>query len=108
MTQENRHENQPKPWALVTGASAGIGAEFCRQLAAKGYRLVLVARRADKLQAVADELQNSYEAQSLIITADLSQKDACQAIVKRLDEEGVDIQYLVNNSCMMRHRLRVN
>ena len=98
MTQENRHENQPKPWALVTGASAGIGAEFCRQLAAKGYRLVLVARRADKLQAVADELQNSYEAQSIIITADLSQKDACKAIVERLNEEEISIEYLVNNA----------
>jgi short-subunit dehydrogenase len=98
MGQENNATNNQKPWALVTGASAGIGAEFCRQLAAQGYQLVLVARRADKLQAVADELKNSHGANSLIITADLSQKDACQAIVKCLEEENIQIEYLVNNA----------
>ena len=98
MGQENTSANSKKPWALVTGASAGIGAEFCRQLAAQGYQLVLVARRADKLQAVADELKNSHGANSLIITADLSQKDACQAIVERLEEENIQIEYLVNNA----------
>jgi short-subunit dehydrogenase len=98
MSQENTSANSEKPWALVTGASAGIGAEFCRQLAAQGYQLVLVARRADKLQAVADELKNSHGANSLIITADLSQKDTCQAIVERLEEENIRIEYLVNNA----------
>ena len=87
-----------KPWALVTGASAGIGAEFCRQLAAMDYQLVLVARRADKLQAVADELRDSFGSNSIIITADLSQKDACQAIIKRLEQENIAIEYLVNNA----------
>ena len=98
MGQVDIASNSQKPWALVTGASAGIGAEFCRQLATQGYQLVLVARRADKLQAVADELRDSHGANSLIITADLSQKDACQAIVKRLEEENIHIEYLVNNA----------
>jgi len=98
MGQVDIASNRQKPWALVTGASAGIGAEFCRQLAAQGYQLVLVARRADRLQAIADELQDSHGANSLIITADLSQKDACQAIVKRLEEENIHIEYLVNNA----------
>jgi short-subunit dehydrogenase len=98
MTQENVGGNHQKSWALVTGASAGIGAEFCRQLAGKGYRLVLVARRADKLQAVADELQKSHDADSLIITADLSKRDACQSIIKRLEQENIHIEYLVNNA----------
>ena len=91
MTQKNNHSDQPGPWALVTGASAGIGAEFCRQLAAQGYQLVLVARRADKLQALADELKNAYNAHSLVITADLSQKE-------RLEQEDIRIEYLVNNA----------
>ena len=98
MSQENRGENHQKPWALVTGASAGIGAEFCRQLAAEGYQLVLVARRAEKLQAVADELQNSYATRSVIITADLAQRGACEDIVKRLERENIQIEYLVNNA----------
>ena len=98
MVQENNATNSQKPWALVTGASAGIGAEFCRQLAAQGYQLVLVARRADKLQAIADELQHSHGANSLIITADLSKKETCQAIVKRLEEANIHIEYLVNNA----------
>ena len=98
MIQDNDTPGKAKPWALVTGASAGIGAEFCRQLAAKGYRLVLVARRADKLQALADELQNSYASASLIITADLSHRDACAAIAERLAQENIEVEYLVNNA----------
>ena len=98
MGQVDIASNSQKPWALVTGASAGIGAEFCRQLAAQGYQLVLVARRADKLQAIADELRNSHGANSLIITADLSKKEACEEIVKRLEDENVHIEYLVNNA----------
>ena len=98
MSQENTASNDQKPWALVTGASAGIGTEFCRQLADKGYQLVLVARRADKLQTVADELRDTYGTHSLIIIADLSRIDACERIVQRLDEENITIEYLVNNA----------
>ena len=98
MIQENRDRDQQKPWALVTGASAGIGAEFCRQLAGNGYQLVLVARREEKLRAIADELMSSYGTHSLIITSDLSQKGACEAIIERLALEDICIEYLVNNA----------
>ena len=98
MSQENVVSEFQKPWALVTGASAGIGAEFCRQLAANDYDLVLVARREDKLKAIAEELKTSYDAKSLIVTADLSLKEASQAIVQRLEDENVEIEYLVNNA----------
>lgn len=98
MIQENKGREPDKPWALVTGASAGIGAEFSRQLAAQGYQLVLVARRADRLQAIADELLNTYATHSLIITADLSQKNACEMIVNRLTDEDIQVEYLVNNA----------
>lgn len=98
MNEKNTSSDHQKPWALVTGASAGIGAEFCRQLANKGYQLVLVARREDKLQAMADELQESSGAQSVIITADLSLKNACQEIVDQLERENIEIEYLVNNA----------
>jgi short-subunit dehydrogenase len=98
MNQGKMDHNQQKPWALVTGASAGIGAEFCRQLAAKGYQLVLVARRTDKLESIADELLKSFNNQSLIITADLSQESACPAIVERLEQENISVEFLVNNA----------
>ncbi len=98
MNQENTDSGTQKPWALVTGASAGIGAEFCRQLATQGYQLVLVARRADRLQAVADELRQSFDTQSIIITADLSQKDACEVIFNRLEKDNITIEYLINNA----------
>jgi len=98
MNQECSDKTDQKPWALVTGASAGIGTEFCRQLAAMGYRIVLVARREDKLRAVADELQANYGAQSLIIPADLTKHGASQHIAERLEAENIDIDYLVNNA----------
>ena len=92
------NSNINKPWALVTGASAGIGAEFCRQLAARGYKLVLVARREQRLSDLADELRQNFDADSLVITADLAQRDACELIVQRLEAEGIEIEYLVNNA----------
>jgi len=98
MTRENMQTGQTGRWALVTGASAGIGAEFCRQLATKGYQLVLVARREDKLKAIADELRDSFGARSMIIVADLSVKNASEAIVEQLAQENIDIEFLVNNA----------
>lgn len=98
MNEKNASSDHQKPWALVTGASAGIGAEFCRQLAAEGYQLVLVARREDKLQALADELRESNGTHSVIITADLSLSDTCEGIVERLEDENIDVEYLVNNA----------
>jgi len=88
---------------LVTGASAGIGAEFCRQLAAKGFSLVLVARRIEKLQTLADELKTSqsnagHPIECIIIQADLSDKTASQHIVEQLDANNIEIDYLINNA----------
>jgi len=88
----------PSRWALVTGASAGIGREFCRQLAAIGYHLVLVARRADRLHTLAAELREAHGTACLILPTDLSDPGACNAIARQLDKEGIDVEFLVNNA----------
>jgi len=101
--QAAQHTSGQTGWALVTGASAGIGAEFCRQLAAKGFSLVLVARRIEKLQTLADELKTSqsnagHPIECIIIQADLSDKTASQHIVEQLDANNIEIDYLINNA----------
>jgi len=62
-----------KNYALITGASAGLGAEFARQLADRGHNLVLVARREDRLRELADDLATQHKVEVEIIAADLSE-----------------------------------
>ena len=85
-------------WALITGASAGIGAVFAKSLAEKGAHLVLVARREERLRALADELTKNHSVEAKVITADFSQPDAPGYVVGKLNELGVNIDILVNNA----------
>lgn len=85
-------------WAMVTGASAGIGEAFCRQLAAEGYHLVLVARRADRLHTLASELREAFGTASLVLPADLSDPRAPKDIARRLEQEEITLEFLVNNA----------
>lgn len=84
--------------ALVTGASAGIGAAFARHLAAENHDLVLVARRAERLETLATELQQQHGIRAEIIAADLSESSSPAAIVDRAHELGMSIDILVNNA----------
>jgi len=79
--------------ALITGASAGLGAEFARQLARRGTRLVLVARREDRLRTLADEVGNAR-----VIAMDLSAHDAAERLVADLDAAGDEVELLINNA----------
>lgn len=83
--------------ALVTGASAGLGAEFARQLAARGADLVLVARREDRLRSLADELRPTGRTVT-VIAADLAAPDAASQLAVELADRGISIATLVNNA----------
>jgi short-subunit dehydrogenase len=92
-------EATPKPAAkraLVTGASSGIGEEFARQLAKKGYDLVLVARRKDRLEKLAADLSQAHGTMAEVIEADLGTPEGLISVEKRL-EQG-DIGLVVNNA----------
>ena len=83
---------------LITGASSGIGAELARVFASKGHRVVLVARRADRLTQLAGEIAGGGGAAPIVITCDLEQPDACDKIAAALVAEGVEVEYVVNNA----------
>jgi len=84
------------PWALITGASRGLGAEFARQLAAKGLNLVLAARSENQLRESAQALEREYNITVKIITIDLSREDILDTIKKTTDS--LEIGLLVNNA----------
>jgi short-subunit dehydrogenase len=83
--------------ALVTGASSGLGVEFARQLATRGADLVLVARREDRLEALATELRASGRTVT-VIAADLAAPDAAADLARTLEKKGLTISTLVNNA----------
>ena len=82
-----------EPVALITGASAGLGVDFARQLSAKGKRLVVVARRKDRLEALAAELGDARA-----IEADLSLEGAANGLMADLAANGEHVELLVNNA----------
>jgi hypothetical protein len=84
--------------ALITGASMGIGYELARQFAQHGNDLVLVARSADKLTAIAADFAKRYSIRVEVIAADLSQPDAAQTVYDEVKRRGLSIEYLVNNA----------
>ena len=85
-------------WALVTGASAGIGAVFADALAARGANLVLTARRKDRLDALAADLQAKHNVKVKTIAADLADTDAPLEIARVLAADGVDVDILISNA----------
>ena len=89
--------------ALITGASAGIGATFARQLAAQGYDLLLVARRADRLQDLAKELSGKHGIRCETCSADLADPAAARAVMAHVGQLGWDIDFLVNNAGLSGH-----
>ncbi|WP_407278400.1 SDR family NAD(P)-dependent oxidoreductase [Aromatoleum evansii] len=85
-------------WALVTGASSGIGREYCVQLACRGINLVLVARRASRLEELAQELMLVYKIGTLVIAQDLGVPEGAGLVRERVRDAGISIRLLVNNA----------
>ncbi len=85
--------------AVITGASAGLGADFARQLAAQGWNLVLVARRLDRLQALADEIRNAHrDLEVEVIALDLDLPDAPATLLDRATTRNRQVHALINNA----------
>jgi short-subunit dehydrogenase len=85
-------------WALITGASAGIGLEFAKLLAAGGANLVLTARRVDRLEKLASELSAAHRVQVEVFSADLVQPGAPVEIQKFTTGKNIEIELLINNA----------
>ncbi len=96
-----------KRCALITGASAGIGASFARYLAAEGYDLLLVARREERLRDLATELMAAYSIRCEIFAADLTNPAAPKAIMAYAAEQHLQIDFLVNNAGLSGRKLFV-
>ncbi len=84
--------------ALITGASSGLGAEYAKLFAADKHDLVLVARRRDRLETLARELQSAHGVKAQVVAADLAAQDGAAGVVKEVARLGLQIDFLVNNA----------
>ncbi len=87
-----------RPLALITGASAGIGAAFARAYAARGYDLALSARRVERLEALASELSSAHGVDAFAVPADLAEFEAHEGVLAQVAERGRVVDALVNNA----------
>lgn len=85
-------------WALVTGASSGIGEVFTKRFARENWNVILTARSDSKLNELAGELESAYGIETLVIAADLRVPTACREIFKRVSDSGIQLDCLVNNA----------
>ena len=100
INRRSSHLPAPSPGsaALVTGASSGIGVELARSLATRGHNLILVARRGDLLEELAEELTADHGVRAVALAADLAEPDGREALLGRIDALGLTVEILVNNA----------
>jgi uncharacterized protein len=85
-------------WALITGASAGIGLEFAKLLARNGAHLILTARRTDRLQQIAAELKSAHNVNVEVFSADLARPEAPTQIHDFTTSQKIEVEFLINNA----------
>ena len=86
------------PVAIITGASSGIGLELAKIFARNGHRVVIIARSADKLETLADEIEKNGHPRPLVLAIDLEQPDAGERIDAALAQNNLEPQFVVNNA----------
>lgn len=84
--------------ALITGASEGLGVEFAKVFAERGHDLALVARRSDRLEALADEIASGGRPRPIVMAKDLARPEAPAELAAALKDAGATVEYLVNNA----------
>jgi len=87
-----------KPGALVTGASSGIGYELVKILAREGHDVALVARSEGQLERIASDLRDDFGVRAVVVAADLSEPSSADRVFERLEDEGFQVDVLVNNA----------
>lgn len=85
-------------WALVTGASSGLGKEYVRQLAHSGHSIVLVARSTDRLRALAEEVERDFSVRTEVLVADLHSPRDVERVAQRLADAKKPVRALINNA----------
>lgn len=85
-------------YALITGASGGIGKELAYRFAEDGHSLILVARSADKLRAIRENLKSTYNIEVITVVKDLSREEEIQSLYEELKNKEMHVDYLVNNA----------
>ncbi|MFN6152289.1 MAG: SDR family NAD(P)-dependent oxidoreductase [Planctomyces sp.] len=87
-------------WALITGASSGIGAEFAVQLASRGMHLILAARRKDRMTELATDLNTRHGTRCHVVTIDLAEPEAGRLLHEEIGRLGIQVELLINNAGM--------
>lgn len=90
--------SKSRTYALVTGASSGIGRELAGVFAREGHALILVARRTEPMQVLAAQLQSAHGTPCVVVGADLGTPEGVAAVVREVESRGIELEVLVNNA----------
>jgi short-subunit dehydrogenase len=85
-------------WALITGASSGFGVQFASLLASQGANLILVARRVEPMERLAERLRGEHKVRVIVLAMDLSAPEAASALKSQTDAQGLVVDLLINNA----------